>query len=161
MPQREKTRDYFAEQFVAGIFADAGWNIYFPRRDMGFDFIVSKNISSEIIIRPVQVKGKFPEESKQDRAAYGWVGELSATHADMVLAIPYFASKIVTIEEAIGTSPVCIAFMPRNKINAQSSRGFACQPARFEDGLPKPRRDYQHYFNATGLRNIEGVEWGR
>ena len=161
MPQREQTRDYFAEQFVAGVFADAGWNIYFPRRDMGFDFIVSKSTSSDMIIRPVQVKGKFPGEAKQDKPAYGWIGDLSATHSDMVLVIPYFAARVVDVEEAVGTAPVCIAFMPRNKINSQASRGFACQPARFEAGLPKPRRDYQHYFNAVGLHNIEDVDWGK
>jgi len=32
-----QTRDYFAEMYVAGILADKGWNIYFPRRDKGFD----------------------------------------------------------------------------------------------------------------------------
>jgi len=34
--------DYFAELYVAGKFADEGWNVYFPRCDKGFDFIVSK-----------------------------------------------------------------------------------------------------------------------
>lgn len=37
-------RDYFAELHVAGNFGDAGWNVYFPRRDKGFDFIVTKEI---------------------------------------------------------------------------------------------------------------------
>jgi len=27
-----ETRDYFAELYVAGLMADAGWNIYFPHR---------------------------------------------------------------------------------------------------------------------------------
>ena len=36
------SRDYFAEMYVAGILADNGWNIYFPRRDNGFDFIITK-----------------------------------------------------------------------------------------------------------------------
>src|SRR5947209_1336736 len=55
------SRDYFAEMYVAGILADNGWNIYFPRRDKGFDFIITKPIGDEIIVRPVQVKGKYPE----------------------------------------------------------------------------------------------------
>ena len=25
-----RTRDYFAEMYVAGVLADAGWDIYFP-----------------------------------------------------------------------------------------------------------------------------------
>lgn len=33
--------DYFAELYVAGRLADAGWNVYFPHRDKGFDFIIS------------------------------------------------------------------------------------------------------------------------
>jgi hypothetical protein len=30
-----KISDYFAELFVAGLLADAGWNVYFPHRDQG------------------------------------------------------------------------------------------------------------------------------
>jgi hypothetical protein len=37
-----EVHDYFAELYVAGRFADAGWNVYFLHRDAGFDFIVSK-----------------------------------------------------------------------------------------------------------------------
>lgn len=29
--------DYSAELVVASTFAEAGWNIYFPHRDQGFD----------------------------------------------------------------------------------------------------------------------------
>lgn len=53
--------DYLAELLVAGILADDGWNIYFPHRDEGFDFIISKQVDGREIIRPVQVKGKYPE----------------------------------------------------------------------------------------------------
>jgi hypothetical protein len=53
--------DYFAELYVAGKFADEGWNVYFPHRDKGFDFIVSKQDSGAVqILMPVQVKGKYP-----------------------------------------------------------------------------------------------------
>jgi hypothetical protein len=58
--------DYFAELYVAGKFADEGWNVYFPHRDKGFDFIVSKANSSGIqMLRPVQVKGKYPTSPKK------------------------------------------------------------------------------------------------
>src|SRR5438128_405916 len=40
-----RVSDFFAELYVAGRFVDAGWNVYFPRRDRGFDFIVSKTFS--------------------------------------------------------------------------------------------------------------------
>ena len=55
-----KTSDYFAELYVAGRFADAGWNVYFPHRDQGFDFVISKVIGVDTVLRPVQVKGKYP-----------------------------------------------------------------------------------------------------
>ena len=34
-------RDQFAEMYVAGVLADAGWNIYLPHRDVGFDMIAT------------------------------------------------------------------------------------------------------------------------
>lgn len=37
-------RDFFAELYVAGILGDAGWSIYFPKRDVGFDFIITKEV---------------------------------------------------------------------------------------------------------------------
>jgi hypothetical protein len=58
-------RDLFAELYVAGLFADQGWGVYFPKRDQGFDFIVVKNIDSNFIVRPVQVKGKYPQKDKK------------------------------------------------------------------------------------------------
>jgi len=39
-----KNRDFFAELYVAGILGDAGWSIYFPKRDVGFDFIATKEL---------------------------------------------------------------------------------------------------------------------
>lgn len=53
--------DYFAELYVAGSMAKAGWNVYFPHRDKGFDFIISKLIGGKRwVVRPVQVKSKTP-----------------------------------------------------------------------------------------------------
>lgn len=78
--------------YVAGVMADAGWNIYFPHRDQGFDFIGALAVGGEMIVRPVQVKGKYPTEGKADKARYGYVGKLTAFHDDMVLAVPLFAS---------------------------------------------------------------------
>jgi hypothetical protein len=57
MPAPE-TRDYFAELYVAGLFGDAGWAVYFPKRDVGFDFVVSKQVGARMLIRPVQVSRK-------------------------------------------------------------------------------------------------------
>ena len=51
------TRDYFAELYVAALFGDDGWSVYFPKRDVGFDFIATKQVDNKILIRPVHVKG--------------------------------------------------------------------------------------------------------
>ena len=60
--------DYFAELLVAGRLADAGWNVHFPHRDQDFDFIITKTVNaSEMLIRPVQVKGKYPTGSRRSR----------------------------------------------------------------------------------------------
>jgi hypothetical protein len=92
MPKSPSTRDVFAELYVAGLLADAGWNVYFPTRDIGFDFIATRTTSSGIIIRPVQVKGKYPTAGKRDVAPYGFGGWLSQLHQEMVLAIAFFTS---------------------------------------------------------------------
>ena len=83
-----QTRDYFAEMYVAGVLADAGWDVYFPRRDKGFDMIVSRPAGASTIVRPVQVKGKYATDEKTDKASYGYVGRVTAFHDDMILAIP-------------------------------------------------------------------------
>ena len=102
-----KNRDYFAELYVAGILGDAGWNIYFPKRDVGFDFIAVKELRGQAVIRPVQVKGKYPAHTKGDKTVYGHIGQLSQLHPEMVLALPYFPT------DQRGVAPTCTAYMPR------------------------------------------------
>jgi len=87
------TRDYFAELYVAGLFGDAGWAVYFPKRDVGFDFIVSKSANDEVLIRPIQVKGLYPTAAKGDKTSYGYKGELSTIHQQMVLVLPFFSAN--------------------------------------------------------------------
>ena len=144
--------DYFAELYVAGRFADAGWNVYFPHRDQGFDFIASKEISpGEILIRPVQVKGKYPTEGKGNKATYGYIGALSILHPEMVLAIPFFSIQSPDL-------PTCVAYIPRTLIRTHS-RGFRSEPASFKDGMPVPRRDYAKLFDAKGLSLMATTQW--
>jgi len=146
------SRDYFAELYVAGVLAQAGWNVYFPHRDKGIDFMISKQIGDEVVIRPVQVKGKFPKREKTDKAGYGYVGDLTQMHSEMVLVIPFFP---VAQTEYL---PVCIAYMPANQIK-KNARGYRCQPAAFKDGKAKPRRDYARFFDEEGLRLLESKTW--
>src|SRR5438477_4596073 len=127
-----KVSDYFAELFVAGLLADAGWNVYFPHRDQGFDFIITKRLATgELLVRPVQVKGKYPMDDTGDRAGYGYTGKLEL-HPEMVLAIPFF--------DPSQTNPVHIAYMPVKMIR-EHTRGYRCLPALFRNGQAQPRRD--------------------
>lgn len=144
--------DYFGELYVAGRLADAGWNVYFPHRDEGFDFIATKAIGDDLVIRPVQVKGKYPTQSKTDKPTYGYVGKLSQTHPDMVLAIPYFDG------EDGDANCLFVAYMPLALIRPHS-RGFRCEPAGFKCGRPEPRRDYRGFFDSAGILLMERDDW--
>jgi len=149
-----KSRDYFAEMYVAGIMADAGWNIYFPHRDQGFDLIATLATDGGTIVRPVQVKGKYPTEGKTDKARYGFVGRLTAFHDDMVLAIPLFAGMT-------DTAPRHIAWMPRSEVRPMTKDRWRCEPARFVAGGPEPRPGLSLFFDDVGLSQLSqkaGVE---
>jgi hypothetical protein len=152
LPEREPkhTRDLFAELYVAGVLADADWHIYFPKRDFGFDFIATKKVGDEILVRPVQVKGKYPTADKGDKAYYGYMGRLSQLHPEMVLVIPFFTSER-------SPSPKFIAFMPRGQLR-HVNKGpdwFKVMPCRFESGCPQQRKHYQKFFDENGLELME------
>ncbi len=144
--------DYFAELYIAGLFADAGWNVYFPHRDKGFDFIISKpHRDVGQLIRPVQVKGKYPTKEKGDKSVYGYIGRLTQTHPEMVLAIPFFSEQRVSV-------PSRVAYMPSALVR-NHQRGYRCEPASFRNGQAVPRRDYKKFFDADGLRSLEDLNW--
>jgi len=145
--------DYSAELYVAGRFADAGWNVYFPHRDEGFDFIITKEVADlGEVIRPVQVKGKYPTPGKKNNPVYGYVGKLSKLHPDMVLAIPYYSL-------ASPANPVFVAYNPRLEIRVHS-KGYRCQPAKYENEVPVQRPAFAKFFDDQGLALIESPEWG-
>lgn len=110
MPRPETQGDYFAELYVAGIFGDAGWSVYFPKRDVGFDFVASKEVEGGVLLRPVQVKGLYPTKLKKDKVTYGYQGELTAVHPAMVLALPFFAAH------ERGAAPEQVAYMPFSQL---------------------------------------------
>ncbi len=147
------TRDYFAELYVAGFMGDNGWDIYFPKRDVGFDFIATKTVNGNIIIRPVQVKGLYPSETKKDKDGYGYVGKLTQVHPEMALVLPYFPT------DRRGAAPDCIAFMPLCEIKRQASRGYKCFPAKFSGGSAVPRESFKSYFGFEGMRYMESPDW--
>jgi hypothetical protein len=146
-------RDYYAEMHAAGVLADEGWNVYFPRRDKGFDFVITQETAAGVVVRPVQVKGKYPEREKGDKLTYGYRGELSLVHPDMVLIIPYFPASGERV------APQTVAYLPFNKI-ARTSRGlYRCEPAKFLGGVAAARRDSVQYFDAVGLSALVMPGW--
>jgi hypothetical protein len=151
---RQIQQDYFAELHVAGLLANAGWNVYFPHRDKGMDFIISQTgPDGHEIIRPVQVKGKYPTSDKSDKMVYGYVGKLNQIHPEMVLVIPYFAAA------EIGP-PLFVAYMPFSKIK-KHSRGYRCEPAGYKDGKPIPRRDFKMFIDGEGLSLLKKSDWAK
>lgn len=153
MPRPETQRDYFAELYVAGIFGDAGWSVYFPKRDVGFDFVISKAIAGAVLLRPVQVKGLYPTREKKDKITYGYQGKLTAIHPEMVLVLPFFAAT------ERGAAPEQIAYMPFGQVRKRGRGGYRCVPAKFVAGHATPRESFEAYFGTSGLAALERASW--
>jgi len=147
-------RDEFAELYVAGLFADRKWTVYFPRRDKGFDFIVTKQQGNEILVRPVQVKGVYPEEFKKGGRSFGRTMKLTAIHPQMVLAMPFFEYSIDK-----SPSPKFVGFFPIKPSKKEEGK-HQIHPALLNDGVISIRRDYQIYFGEGGIGKIEKGNWG-
>lgn len=145
-----KTRDYLAELFVAGIMGDAKWQIYFPKRDEGFDFIAIKRTANGTLMRPVQVRGLYPTPEKKDRGVYQWRGKLTQTHPDMIVAFCYFSSDATTV------APTCVAYVPLEYMKKPSRGGYRFDGASLKGGRVSPRRDSKHFFDWEGLRALDG-----
>ncbi|MCR4298341.1 MAG: hypothetical protein NUV75_06270 [Gallionella sp.] len=154
MPKPHTQRDYFAELYAAAIFGDAGWSVYFPKRDVGFDFVISKEVDGQVLLRPVQVKGLYPTEKKGDKPSYGYQGELSAVHPQMVLVLTFFAAT------ERGVAPERVAYMPYDQLKKPSRGGYRCVPAVFKSGHAVPRREFNCFFGEQGLKAIESSKWG-
>ena len=148
-----KTFSQLAELYVAGLFTQDGWRVYFPHSDDGFDFIAAKLLPDGVLLRPVQVKGKYPKGDKSDKNVYGYIGELSQIHPEMVLAIPYFATSDLPVLRHV-------AFMPFYKIG-KHARGLKCEPAKFIAGAASPRRDQLKYFDREGLQRLSNRDWSK
>ena len=143
-----------AELIVAGKMAARGWNIYSPHRDVGFDFIATLKVEQNILIRPVQVKGCYFEKRK-DSPYYGKSNmDLTATHDEMVLAIPYFFP-----EKDNELTLQFIAYMPWNQLRSQPSGRFRTMPAKVKTGRPTQRRDFLKFFDDSGMIMMEQTDW--
>jgi len=142
-----------AELLVASKMAANGWNIYSPHRDIGIDFVATKQLGENLVIRPVQVKGCYFRKRK-DSAWYGKIDmELNQLHPEMVLAIPFFFPSHGHQELQF------VAYMPRKQLRRKPNGKFRCTPALVKDGRPAQRRDYTKFFDLSGLRLMEEDGW--
>jgi len=148
------TRDYFAEMYVAGVLADAGWNVYFPRRDEGFDFIITKLVSGSILVRPVQVKGKYPTRDKTAKMRYGYRGKLTAIHPEMVLAMPFFGMDL-------HAAPLFTVYLPVKQLSPRGGRAgqYRVEPARYRDAQSSVRPHFRRFTDEAGVALLESAEW--
>jgi hypothetical protein len=156
MPSLPKTREQFAEFYVAAQLADADWNIYFPRWDSGFDFMIERTVVRDgnpvALIRPVQVRGKYLTDSKGDTKQYGIQnGKLSRVHPDMIVAMPFFSSS--------DCHPIQVAYLPHTRTNPlwdedQRKWVFTCLPARVKGGQVYMRQEYQKFCGVLGLATL-------
>jgi hypothetical protein len=139
-------RDLFAELYVAGLFADAGWSVYFPHRDVGFDFIATKVAQPSVIIRPVQVKGRYPEPGRRSRGWLGWEGTLTQIHPEMVFAISFFPT---THESA----PLFTAFLPLVSLNPDRTEpnNYSVYPGSYNCQTTVQRKMFRPFIGAEGL----------
>ena len=153
--QAPKTRDYFAELYVAGMLGDRGWAIYFPKRDIGFDFVASKQIGDKVILRPVQVRGKYPTAAKKDKVTYPWMGELSQVHEEMAIVFCYFSTDHST------TAPDHVAFVPLRALKATTKGRYRCSAVSLKDGKTHPRTSYKRLFGTEGLSAMESPNWAQ
>lgn len=147
-------RDEFAELYTAGLFADAGWTVYFPRRDRGFDYIVTMQRGNEMLIRPVQVKGVYPEEQKKGGKPFGKTLTLTAFHPQMVLVMPFFEYSPEKSE-----SPTHVCFLPLQPSKRDDGKHII-RPALLTAGKITIRETYQRYCGQPGMDAVAATQWG-
>lgn len=152
-----------AELIVAAQLVEHGWNIYSPHVDEGFDFIAVLPLPNHgALMRPVQVRGRYPEVVR-DRPQYGKRdSKLSQIHDEMVFALPYFK------EEDGLYKLVTVSFLPKAAINLSLVRkndakkiAYYCtaQPAQVKAGVISARRDYERFFDGSGIRLMARADW--
>lgn len=148
-----KLRDQFAEMYVAGCFMDAGWQVFFPHRDEGFDFIAAKRTPTGTFLRPVQVRGCYRQPgARAKKSAYGkGLITLSQTHPDMVVAMPFFSEQSPHHPHG-----VVYLRLPDLKTNGVKGNLYS-YPAQLVEGVARPRPSYEGLFGAAGLARLEAV----
>ena len=150
MPQLEGLP---AELAIAGLLASVGWNIYSPHRDLGFDFIATKQVGETFVLRPVQVKGCYLQ-GRQDSPYYGRHNfELTQTHPEMALVIPFYIPSDGLLR------PIFIAFLPWSQIKPMQNGNYRAQPAKIRNGVVEKRPHFTKFFDERGLNLMVRPDW--
>lgn len=142
-----------AELIVAGQFAENGWNIYSPHRDIGFDFIATKFVKDRVLIRPVQVKGRYPRTFRDIASLGKGAMELNQSHEEMVLAMPFF------VPEGGLKKLVTVAFLPWGQLRERPDKSHRSVPARIVNGKIVARPYFEKFFDSPGLKLMERADW--
>lgn len=153
--QPTRVRAEFAELYAAGLFADRGWTVYFPRADKGFDFIATLPRGENMLVRPVQVKGVYPEKIKKGGKPFGRTLKLTAFHPQMVLVMPFFE---YTPEKA--ASPTHVGFFAVKPLETEDGK-HKFHPALLKGGKITIRKSYQTYFGNEGIEAVANQQWGK
>ncbi len=69
----------------------------------------------------------------------------------MVLAIPYYLL-------ADPENPIFVAYNPLSIIK-QNTKGYRCQPAKYENETPVQRPSFKRFFDGSGLKLVESPNW--
>ena len=150
MPQLEGLP---AELAIAGTLSSAGWNVYSPHRDVGFDFIATKQTDHGLLVRPVQVKGCYLR-TRKDCPSYGRHNfKLPQTHPEMALIMPFYSPGDVLLR------PLFVAFLPWAQIRPMPNGNFRSQPARIQDRQILQRRDFAKFFDLPGIMLMDRRDW--
>lgn len=131
-----------AELLVASKFRENGWEIYFPHKDDGFDFVAYNK--DKKIFRPIQVKGKY-RESSNDKVTYGYKGSLSHTHDEMVLAVVFYNKN---------SEPLHFAYLKFSDIKFTKKGDAKAEVCCIKDNKIKPRRDFSFLFGLEGMNRL-------
>jgi len=152
-----------AELIVAAQMVEHDWNIYSPHVDEGFDFIAVLPLpNQDVLMRPVQVRGRYPEVER-DRLKEGKRNSrLSQVHDDMVLALPYFKEEDGLHKlETVAFLPLKAIGLTKRLIRRTGKISYYCSPmpAQRKGNKFLPRRDYERFFDGPGIELMARADW--
>lgn len=108
-----------------------------------------------MLVRPVQVKGVYPEAIKGDKKTFGRTMNLTALHPQMVLVMPFFQYAITK-----SASPTYVGFFPIIRNEDPDDNEYKIQPAKLTNGVISIRKESQRFFGDEGVAAVSELLWG-